>query len=178
MTRLYIANCTTHPHTFLYRIQGVSQMYSTVIAAGGQNEIYEDTDRKTLELIIDQHRPYGLRSLAELDRTKSYTGLCYQFDKFIDVERIMEGITKNDLAMELAGHALRKNLAAAMSATLDQNATLAGTKLQGVELEIQEEQTSVTDHSDKMTEVIAVAKPGSKYAAKGAQRERELNDRK
>jgi hypothetical protein len=169
MTKLYIANCTKFVQDFIYRLPEVSQLYKVTIPMGGQAEIYEDTDKATLGLIIDQYLKYGLVSVADLDRTKGYTGLCYQFDRPIDVERIMSAVAHNDDELARQGREVRKAQAAGISAAIDQNMQGSESQLQSLEVEIVE-QRKPGENNDKMTETIQVAKPGSKSAASGAER--------
>jgi hypothetical protein len=169
MTKLYIANCTKNVQDFLYRLPEVHQLYKVTIPMGGQAEIYEDTDKATLGLIIDQHAMYGMKAVSELDRTRGYTGLCYQFDKPIDVERIMSAVAHNDDELVRQAHEVRKAQAAGISAAIDQNMMGSESQLQSLEVEIVE-QKKPGENSEKMTETIQVAKPGSKSAAAGAER--------
>jgi len=169
MTKLFVANCTKHVQDFIYRLPEVPQLYKVTIPIGGQAAIYEDTDKATLGLIIDQHLKYGLKALSELDRSKGYTGLCYQFDAPIDVERIMSAVAHNDDEIARVGHEVRKAQAAGISAAIDQNMMGSESQLQSLEVEIVE-QKKPGENSDKMTETIQVAKPGSKSAAAGAER--------
>jgi hypothetical protein len=169
MTKLYIANCSKFVQDFIFRVPEVQQLFKTTIAVGGQNQVYKDTSREILEAIVDQHLKYGLIPVSEIDRTKGFFGLCYSFDTPINVEKMMNAIQHNDEALELRGHELRKYQAASLSDKIDNNLMGSESKLQGMEVEIQEQQ-KVGNNDPKMVETIQVAKPGSKAAARGAER--------
>lgn len=172
MAKLYIANCTKYVQDFLFRIPENPQLYQKVIPIGSQALIYKDAPLDVLEHIVDQHMQYGIVPLNEIDRTKGFFGLCYSFDKPIDVERIMSAVAHNEEELVKKGYEQRKQAAAALSNVIDNNMDGSKSKLQGMEMEVVE-QPKIGDNGPKMSETIQVAKPGSKAAARGAQRAAE-----
>ena len=89
MARLFIANCKKQAEDFNYRIPEVVRTYVQSIPAGGQIEVYRDAPMDVLEGIVEQHRMYGLVNVSEIDRTKEFANLCYQFDKPIDRKSVV-----------------------------------------------------------------------------------------
>lgn len=170
MTVLYVANCSRFVQDFLFRVPEVTQLFSTTIPMGGQNRVYKDTDKATLEHIVKQHVIYGIVHVSEIDRTKDFVGLCYSYDKPINVESIMQAVAHNDEVLERSGHELRKQQAAALSNTLDSNLAGSKEKLQNLEVEVLEQPKNATDNSAKMSETISVAKPGSKASQRSGRR--------
>jgi hypothetical protein len=106
MVKLYIANCSKFVQDFLFKLpeQTRANNYRAQIGLGQQSLILgKDIDLETAKFIIAQHVKYGLIAVSEIDRTKAYFGLCYQFDKPIDVERIMQGVAHNTEQLTLRG---------------------------------------------------------------------------
>lgn len=170
MTKLYIANCSKQVQEFLYKLPEIDRVKSfrVTIQPGAQALIYKDAEHQLLMRVVDQHAMYGLKAVSEIDRTKEYTGLCYQFDKPIDVEKIMYAMAQNDDAVELLSHEVRKQSAAGLSHSIDNMMLGSEQKLTSVEVEVLEQPKNASDTSEKMVETIQVAKPGSKAAQRGA----------
>jgi hypothetical protein len=177
MAKLYIANCTKQVQELLYKIHEIDQRkaFRVTIPVGGQALIYREAEHQVLMKIVDQHLMYGLRAVSEIDRTKDYTGMCYQFDKPIDVEKIMYAMAQNEKAVELMGHEVRKQAAAGLSNSIDNMMMGSEQKLTSVEVEVVEQPKNAGDTEEKMVETIQVAKPGSKAAIRGAQKASERN---
>lgn len=170
MTALYIANCKAQVETFSYRILGTGQLISQQIPAGGQVQIYRDTDMGILEAIIEQHRKYGLIPVADIDRTKPFISLCYQIDKPITQNHIKYGVEHNVDVLTDVGRERRDQAAVAIGSNIDRAAEEAGrSQTNSMSLEIQEDKLP-GDNSEGVNEVIHVdknqgGKPGSKRKA-------------
>ena len=162
MARLFIANCKKQAEDFNYRIPEVVRTYVQNIPAGGQIEVYRDATMDILEGIIEQHRMYGLVNVSEIDRTKEFANLCYQFDKPITQNQIMYGIEHNSDVLEVRGNEMRKKAAVAINNNLERAAEESGNnKVKAVEVGIKEEKTDQGDTASKLEQTVRVAKEGS-----------------
>ncbi len=171
MTALFIANCKSQDESFSFRIAETGQLITQHIPAGGQLQIYRDADRATLEAIVEQHRRYGLIPVAEIDRTKPFINLCYQFDKAITQNHIKYGVEHNVEVLTDLGRERRDQAAVAVGTNLERAAEEASghPRLSAVSLEVQEEKNP-GDNSKGINEVIHVDRnhgnaPGSKRKA-------------
>lgn len=159
--KLYIANTKKQDETFMYRIPEIARPYTQTIPAGGQIQIYRDAPRDVLEGIVDQHRMYGLVDVADIDRTKPFVNLCYQFDKVITQNQIMYGMEHNSEVLEDKGLEYRKQSAVAISSNLDKAAQEGNApNASGMKLELIEEKTDIADNSEKLTQTVEVVKEG------------------
>ena len=175
MTRLYVANCSKYVQDFLYRLPGQSQTYRVTIQMGGQAIVHKDASKEDLQYIVDQHEKYGLVHVGEIDRTKDFRGLCYQWDVPVQIEKIMVASQAVDEAIVQRAHEQRKQQAAALSQAIDRTLEHSENKLQSLEVEIVEQAKPGTTHKERMVETIQVAKPGSKAQARGARKAEEIN---
>ena len=159
--KLYIANTKKQDEHLFFRIPEITRPFSQVIPAGGQVQIYRDAPRDVLEGIVDQHRMYGLVDVADIDRTKPFVNLCYQFDKHITQNQIMYGMEHNSEVLEDKGLEYRKQSAVAISSNLDKAAQEGNApNASGVKLELVEEKTDQADNSEKLSQVVEVVKEG------------------
>ena len=151
--KLYIGNCSKQVINFTYRSPDQDKICEQTIPIGAQVQVYKDADSAALDYIINQHVLYGLVKVSEIDRTKAFIGACYQFDKPIDVEKIIVASTHNDEVLALVGHEYRKQAAVALSDQLNQN---TGGQVSGVSVEIQEEGRADSNRDELMVEEIEV----------------------
>jgi len=138
MAKLYIANCTKQRHEFMYRAPEQKNPVTQVIEIGSQIMVWKDEPRDVLLNIVEQHEHYGLISVADIDRTKHFVGMCYQFDKPIDVNKIMYTVENNDTVLEQRALDARKEAAQVISHSLSQVAADTGNGLNSVDVEIKE----------------------------------------
>jgi hypothetical protein len=141
MARLYIANCTKQRHEFLYRAPEQKNHIKQPIEIGSQIAVWKSdgtASRDDLQIIVEQHTAYGLVDVSEIDRTKHFVGMCYSFDKPVDIQKIMYTIESNDAVLEQRSLDLRKEGASVISHTLNQIASDAGNGLNNVEIEVKE----------------------------------------
>ena len=112
MSRMYIANCTKQIHTFTYRIPDSSETLTRPraieIRAGGQAKLPDDLSTPQIDAVIRQHARYGMVSVADLDRTKPFAGMCYSIDKPVSVDSIRAGLIHNDAVLREQGKQLRQ----------------------------------------------------------------------
>ena len=171
--KLFIANTKRQDEIFMYRIPEITRPYSQTIPAGGQAQIYRDATRDVLEGIVDQHRMYGLVDVADIDRTKPFVNLCYQFDKAITQNQIMYGMEHNSEVLEDKGLEYRKQSAVAISSNLDKAAQEGNApNASGMKLELIEEKTDQGDNSEKLTQTVEVVKDGEQSRGRGRGRPR------
>jgi hypothetical protein len=168
--KLFIANCKSQREAFSYRVGENGQLISQDIPAGGQIQIYRDADEATLRAIVEQHRKYGLIAVADIDRTKPFINLCYQFDKSITQNQIKYGIEHNSEVLAEVGRERRDQSAVAIGSNIERVAEEAGhSRVNSITLEVQEEK-AIGDTSAGINEVIHVdkqqgQKPGAKRKA-------------
>lgn len=167
MTKLFIANCKAQTENFSFRVIGTGQLVTQQIPAGGQLEIYRDTDRETLESIVQQHEQYGLVPVANIDRTKPFISMCYQYDKPITQNHIKYGIEHNAEVLADLGRERRDQSAVAIGSNLERAAEEAAGRpqLKGVSVEIQEEKKP-GDNSEGINETIHVDRARGKAPGK------------
>ncbi len=163
MPKLYIANTTKQHHQFVYRIPEDGRNTPTMqeIPVGQCVQIYRDDTSSVLEAIIEQHTRYGLVPVNEIDRTKDFIGLAYQFDQPIDVEKIIRALTHNDQVLKQLGDAQRKDVAVAISQGIEQGAREAGANAGAVEVTV-EEVDRQDSTSTSLNETIEVVREGGR----------------
>lgn len=171
--KLFIANATKHYQKFAYRIPEYPRVFENTINPGEQVVIYQDTDRATLEHIINQHTecpiPF-LIPIEELDRHKGFIGLIYSFDKPVPAFSIEETFGRNDEALEELGQEQRKAAAAALSATVDDQAAGVGATVKSLEMTVTEEGKQTEGGKGKLNETIAVSKEGHGRGGRGGRK--------
>lgn len=160
MAKLYIANCTKQRHDFLYRAPEQKHHVKEPIEIGAQIMVWKDAPREELIGIVEQHEIYGLIPVSDIDRTKHFVGMCYSFDKPIDVNKIMYTVENNDSVLEAGALEARKESAQVISHSLGQIAQDSGNGLNSVEVEIQE--MTRPGHDPKMNETITVQREGGR----------------
>jgi len=138
MAKLYLANCTKQRHEFLYHAPEQKQLTKQDIEIGSQIMVWRDAPLDQLSAIILQHEPYGLINVNEIDRTKHFVGICYSFDKPIDVHKIMYTVENNDKVLEERGLETRKEVAQVITHSLSQVAQDAGNGLNTLDVEVKE----------------------------------------
>src|SRR5450830_1072096 len=134
--KLYIANCTKQIMSFAYRTADTDKMMQQTIQIGAQIQVYKDADHASLDYIIQQHAPYGLIDVSEIDRSKGFIGACYQFDREIDVSKVIHASEHNDNFLAQMGLEYRKQAAVSLN---DQLQTESGGKVSSLSVEVHEE---------------------------------------
>lgn len=162
--KLYIANTTKQHHDFIYRTPDMGKTTHQVIQVGGQVQIWKDDTHAALDFIINQHASYGLVPVNEIDRTKTFIGLCYSFDKPVDIDAIVRATAHNDDVLVERGLDARKNAAAALNDSMNQD---TGGKVNALELEVVEDAKKGEDSdTEKFAETIEVVTEGGRRSRK------------
>ncbi|WP_343743369.1 hypothetical protein [Herbaspirillum huttiense] len=158
MSRLFIANTTKQNHEFHYWMPEQRKTIVKMIRAGSQEEIHPGAGREAHEYIVAQHVQFGLKPVNEIDRTKEFIGLCYQFDRPISSERMNETFEHNDEVLKQQAQERRKEAAIATESQLEEIASQSHNGLRNFEVEIVEEAQKGVDI--QVNETIEVARPG------------------
>lgn len=157
---LYVANCTKQVHDFLYRVPGEDgRMRKQEVPMGGQIRVYNDAATHVLKGIIEQHERYGLVPVDEIDRTRDFIGMCYSFDKPIEVEKIMRAVDHNTDVLVKVGQEIRKTAAVATNNQLLE-LNQGNSDLNHFEVEVVEE-TKKGDDTPGLNEGIEVLANGA-----------------
>lgn len=140
---LYIANTTKQDHDFAFRRPEAQIPTVVKIPAGTQAAIIRDGDTTAIDHVINQHRKYGLISVAEAAKLRGFVGLCYSIDKpmaFKDMKLVFE---KNDKVLRKQGEDNVRQIAAAVNEGIDTKLQDAGIPTQAahVAVEVVEENT-------------------------------------
>lgn len=105
--RLYIGNATRQLQNFTYRLPEVPGARSQMILIGGQIAISGDLNKRQIDAIIEQHEPYGLIAIEDIDRTRPFVGLCYSLDREISPGAIEKLMRHNTSVLVERGKSLR-----------------------------------------------------------------------
>ena len=162
--KLFIANTTKHIQEFLYRIPEFNRVFPQTIQPGAQVLIYQDSPKDILEHILSQHtdtpKPFCI-SVEEAAKHKGFVGLIYSFDKPVPLSRIEEQFERNDDALDEQGQEQRKEAAAALSQTTDQQASQMGASVNSLEMSVVEQTKKGGQNNEKgINETVSVVKPG------------------
>ena len=163
--KLFVANTTMHIQEFLFRIPKSPQVIRRIINPGVQSEVYDAT-RDVLEYIVEQHtdtpKPFML-SVEEAAKHRGFVGLIYSFDKPVQAERIGETMDANNGALTEQAQQLRMEEAAALSASINKNASEAGASVNAVETTVIEEGKPGDPNSGKrLNETVGVEQFGKR----------------
>lgn len=142
---LYIANTSKQIFEFHFRLPEKRQTVVVKIRPGQQENIYPQGSRDVHEYIVEQHRVYGLLPVNEIDRTKAFVGQCYQFDKPIQVDRLMSNFQRNDEWMNEQALERRKEAAAATSLNMDKLAQESDSEVVALEIDVVEQRRAGSD---------------------------------
>jgi hypothetical protein len=176
--KMYIGNCTRQPNDFQYRMPGEAnssrnqggnlrvQRVEALSCLQMSGELTSDE----VDYIVQQHAPYGLVHVTEVDRTKSYLGLCWD-TKPINVHVLREAISHNQEVLEQRGRDIRKEAAVALNTSLEDAQEMG--ELKKLTIEVKEDKSGSMEH-DQFAETIQVSRdapasappPAPKRAAK------------
>ena len=114
MAKLYIANLTRQHHHFIYRVPESGRMQTQRIEVGKQILVFGEAAPEVLSAIIAQHEVYGIIAVSAIDQSRGrFTGICYQYNKPIDVAKIERGIAQNTDVLAAQGVEMRRTAALA-----------------------------------------------------------------
>jgi hypothetical protein len=157
MTTLYVANCSMQNHNFTYRLPEELTTRSQLIRSGNQTIIIgPNADPAALMSIVKHHERFGMVEAKTIDQTRAFTGLCYQWDKPIPVEKFMYVDERNKAAKTEESQETRKVSAAALHRMM-QNATEGNSQVRGVELEVIEMADPRSGRSSEFEQKIVVS---------------------
>ena len=106
--KMYVANATKQINQFWYKTLGRTTPIRQDIREGGQIQIAGDLLPEDIDYIVGQHSQYGLVKVDEIDRTKTFTGLCYSLNTPIKMEKIQKLMMHNqEVLVERAETTLR-----------------------------------------------------------------------
>lgn len=161
MTELFIANATRQFLDFTYRLPESSGPRVQRIRPGGQIRISGDLSQKGVDAVVDQHRKYGLVRVSEIDRTKDFSGICYDVDRPVQVEKLRRAMAKKTEVLVERGREIRKMAAIAnnnaLEASLEESGRPEG--LRELSMEIVEENPTEASENP-INEGIAVVADG------------------
>lgn len=78
--KLIIANKTSQPVLFTYRLPGRSHVRVRSIPIGRRVAVADDLARAEVEAILGQHAPFGLIAADDAERVPGFSGLCYALE--------------------------------------------------------------------------------------------------
>lgn len=167
MAILYVANTSKQHHDFVYRVpEDLHKIHHQKIMIGEQIKIHKEASPEILGAIVEQHTRYGLIEASEVDRSKPFMGLLYQFDKPIDVNKFMYADEHNAGVLIEQGQMIRKEAAAALHQKIEEN-------IDGQVLNLQTEVVEETKDTDRgLNEVVEVNRDPSALAARQSRRDR------
>lgn len=167
--KLFIANCTKQNIDFQYRLPESARIFQRLINIGQQERIHSDNlTVEEIDHIVKQHAPYGLVRVDEIDRTKSFIGMCYSIDKEVNMQRVMSALAHNDDVLEERGRITRQESAVALNNSLEQ-ATQGQAKLHHTEVAIQEETPKGTPDTERqrLDETVNVSRANPQQTTQG-----------
>lgn len=153
---LFIANCSKQMFEIHYWVEGSpNKPVVTKIRPGAQENIYPQGNQVDHQRIVDQHKPYGLIPVSEVDRHDGFVGQCYQFDTPIPLDRLQSTMKRNEEDLYAEAQQRRKEAAAATDDTVRRAAQESEMKVGNFEVEITEVEQKGVDQ--KVHEVITVS---------------------
>lgn len=170
MPTLHIANCTKQKHDFIYRVPEERSTRKQQIQPGSQIVVYQaGAPLEILTSIVEQHLPYGLVDVTEIDRRKPFVGMCFSWDKPIRVEKIMYADEHNAGVLNEQSLEARKLSAAALHNAIE-SVTQGTARLESLELEVVEQNGH---HEAGLNENVIVSRAGQPEAPRGRGRPRK-----
>jgi hypothetical protein len=83
MSRMYIANCSQHDQTFLYKVPESQATYLQDIRAGQQVVLARELTKPDIDAIVEHHARYGMIEAGNAGRTRMVAPLLYSVDRQI-----------------------------------------------------------------------------------------------
>jgi hypothetical protein len=158
MMDLYIANCSKQDFLFTYMLPENIRPFSHKIRAGAQIKLTQSDIE--VDSILKQHSLYGMMEAGKVG--KGFGGLCYRFNKPINVDAIESGISQTDQEMIEQAQQARNITAAVQDQLISAKAQEMGLKQKGgIEVEVLEEKKNAADSDVKMDQKIEVIHEGT-----------------
>lgn len=160
--KLYIANATKQRIDFMYRVPEQAGVRNQPIDIGSQILISgsELMNTKQVDSIIDQHRPYGLVNVDEVDRTKGFAGMFYSVNDPISGVKIMRAVQHNTAVLQERGKQIRKEAAIVGNQLLENSMSeqeIPG-NLKATEFSVVEENHDDRDENPALAEGVRVTR--------------------
>lgn len=155
---LYVANLSRNVLEFTYRIAGENRYFTTKIMPFTQESVYPGGTADEHAFIVEQNARYGLIPVSDIDRTKRFIGMCYQYDKPIQPDKMMPVAQHNEDALNREALESRKIAAIAMDEALARTAQESGVKFNGLEVDLEEQEQKGAQQ--QVNETIAVETQG------------------
>jgi hypothetical protein len=158
MDTLYIANCSKTHYTLTYYLLENIRPRIHYIPAGKQESI--KGTREELDSIIKQHEIYGWSEANKIK--KGFGGQCYQFNKPISMEAILQGISQRSQEQIDAALEARKITTVAADQMFSKAAQEVGAQqLAPIEVEImQEPNERANNNKPNFGEIISIGEEG------------------
>lgn len=157
-TKLYIANTSKQHVDFTYRLRDEKAIAKTQSPTNREGELILEKNYRTEKIpvgsqilvgggklnekqvacIIEQYADKGLRDSTGISRLQEYSGLCYRFDRPVDLEKVFLFFEQNDKHMNQRADDRREETAAAFAQGMQNRAhemrvPLARTEMETVE---------------------------------------------
>lgn len=155
---LYIANLSRNNLELTYRVAGENRYFTTKILPFTQESVYPGGTSEEHASIVEQNKPYGLIAVSEIGSTKTFIGMCYQFDKPIHPSKMLPVAAHNDEVLNRDAQESRKIAAVAMDESLARTAQESGTKFNGLQVDLEETESKSADQ--QVNETIDVEVQG------------------
>ena len=127
--QLYVGNATKQIFDFMYRVPETTGVRTQRIGIGTQIKVSgsngTELNQKQVDSIVAQHEKYGMVRVSEIDRTKSFTGLCWD-EKPISVSKLMTAIEHNTKVLIERGKKIREDTAVSGAAVLENSLLESG----------------------------------------------------
>lgn len=172
--KLFIGNATRQNNVFTYRLPE-RKVVAQDVTHGAQIQITGDLSARDIDAILDQHRPYGLVPVSEIDRTKDFAGLCYQTDKPIPITQLMRAMKHNVDALVERGKKIREEVAISESNLLE-NQLADGDRVEGLrklEMSVTEDNFDGREDRAPIAEGFRVAREAGEPAPRPNRRPRQ-----
>lgn len=125
--KVYVANLTKQTFHLHYRLTEDASIRNVVIPIGAQTRIPKDLNTPDIDFLRKQWEPYRFLDTTELDRAKTYTGICYSVDKPVPAARMIIGQAHNQEVLTDRGREMRAQVGLATSDAIKQSIKDSGT---------------------------------------------------
>jgi len=157
MSDLFIANLTRQVVDFQYQLPEARAPRKQIIEIGSQINVSGDLSTIDIEAIIRQHAPYGLIHVSEIDRTKTFAGMCYSIGKPVNIDQLRRGLEGNLIVLSERGKVLRQEAAVAINNQMeDMVRQRTDVDFNGLEIEVKEQPAKQDPKDTEIDETIAV----------------------
>ena len=127
------------------------------IPIASQIALSPDLNTEGIDMVVQQHYKYGLRSLDEASRAREFVGLTYSIDKPIPGVKIENVLRHNQDKLVEWGKEIRKEAAIASNQLVSANMEEAGQRVDQYQIEIVEQNHDERDPTPALSEGIKVS---------------------